>query len=108
MMKPHLWLAAVALCTLLGGHIASAQDKGGLKPISEDAWDYERARHLLVRAGFGGTPGEVERLHAMGLQKAVNSLVDYQEQPVADLPLAIESPQPVKQVKLESQSTCET
>ncbi|HJN13441.1 MAG TPA: DUF1800 domain-containing protein [Pirellulaceae bacterium] len=101
MMKPLLWLATVGLCTLLSGQMANAEGKGGLKPVSEDAWDYAKARHLLARAGFGGTPEEVEKLHAMGLRKAVDFLVDYQEQPAADIPLAIESPQPVKQVKLD-------
>jgi hypothetical protein len=50
----------------------------GLMPLAEAEWDYANARHLLWRAGFGGTPQEVARLHAMGVDKAVDSLVDYQ------------------------------
>ena len=56
---------------------------GGLQPLSPDAWDYAKARHLLVRAGFGGTPQEVEKLCAMGLYKAVDYLVDFHRQPPA-------------------------
>lgn len=60
---------------------------GGLKPLSPDAWDYAKARHLLVRAGFGGTPQETEKLCAMGLYKAVDYLVDFHRQPAADAAL---------------------
>ncbi|HJM64710.1 MAG: hypothetical protein CMN05_10245 [Roseibacillus sp.] len=59
---------------------------GGLKPLSPDDWDYAKARHLLVRAGFGGTPQEVKQLHSMGLYKAVAQLVEYYRQPAARVP----------------------
>jgi hypothetical protein len=42
---------------------------------------YEHARHLLLRAGFGGNPEQIDELHAMGLEKAVSYLVDYEEIP---------------------------
>lgn len=58
---------------------------GGLKPLSPDEWDYAKARHLLVRAGFGGSPQEVEKLHALGLYKAVAQLVEYYRQPAANV-----------------------
>ncbi len=54
---------------------------GGLKPLPEERWTLETARHLLFRAGFGGTLADVERLHAMGLYDAVDHLVDWREQP---------------------------
>ena len=54
---------------------------GGLKPLAPEQWDYAKARHLLVRAGFGGTPQEVAKLHKMGLYKAVDFLVEYYRQP---------------------------
>ncbi|HJN08551.1 MAG TPA: DUF1800 family protein [Pirellulaceae bacterium] len=53
---------------------------GGLKPLAPDQWNYAKARHLLVRAGFGGTPQEVEKLHAMGLYKAVDHFVEFYRQ----------------------------
>lgn len=56
---------------------------GGLKPLAPETFDYAKARHLLVRAGFGGTPAEVERLQKMGLYKAVDHLVKFQRQPPA-------------------------
>jgi uncharacterized protein (DUF1800 family) len=49
-----------------------------LSPISVRDWTYERAAHLLERAGFGGTPEEIERLASMAPQQAVDRLVDYE------------------------------
>jgi uncharacterized protein (DUF1800 family) len=60
--------------------------RGGLKPLAPESWDYAKARHLLVRAGFGGTPQEVEKLCAMGLHQAVDYLVEFNRQPAANVP----------------------
>ena len=64
---------------------------GDLSPISRGDWSYERAAHLLERAGFGGTPEEIARLAAMTPQGAVNFLVDYEYQPEGNLPAFDES-----------------
>ncbi|MDQ2803131.1 MAG: DUF1800 domain-containing protein [Pseudomonadota bacterium] len=50
---------------------------GDLSPIGPADWNYARARHLLDRAGFGGTPEEIGRLAAMTPEKAVRHIVDY-------------------------------
>src|SRR5262245_43785551 len=42
------------------------------------SWTRDAAAHLLRRAGFGGTPGEIETLHDRGLDGAVAFLVDYE------------------------------
>lgn len=47
-----------------------------LTPLPESSWDRVKAAHLLNRAGFGGTPAEIELLAAMGPDKAVASLLD--------------------------------
>jgi len=75
-----LWILAAA---------TAAQDSGShsLKPLPKDHWDREKAAHLLARAGFGGTAHEIEKLYAMGLDEAVNSLVDY-----VDLPYEVAPP----------------
>ena len=49
-----------------------------LAPIGAADWNYARARHLLDRAGFGGTPDEIAGLARMAPEAAVRSLVDYQ------------------------------
>ena len=51
---------------------------GDLTAIGNDQWTRERAAHLLERAGFGGTPEEVEALAAMTPAQAVRHLVHYQ------------------------------
>ena len=52
-----------------------------LEPISESDWDIKKAKHLLERAGFGGTPEEINRIFILGPQGAVNHLVNYENIP---------------------------
>ena len=52
-----------------------------LSPLPASEWNTDRAKHLLERAGFGGTPQEVERLSRMTPAQAVKSLVRYQHTP---------------------------
>jgi hypothetical protein len=73
-------------------HTTRAALRGGLKPLDPKAWDYDKARHLLVRAGFGGTPEEVAKLQEMGLYGAVDYLVDFQRRPPANFPLEVFPP----------------
>src|SRR5215831_15092505 len=49
-----------------------------LKPLSNSKWSYTTAAHLLNRAGFGGTPAEIEKVLRMGLDGAVSRFVDYE------------------------------
>jgi uncharacterized protein (DUF1800 family) len=64
----------------------AAPEASPLKPLPADAWDYAKARHLLARAGFGGSPEDVKKLHGMGLRKAVEFLIDYRTQPDVSFP----------------------
>jgi len=63
----------------------SRQEKTGwtddLSPITGDCWNSDLAAHLLERAGFGGTPEEIEALAAMPPEDAVRHLVYYQAVP---------------------------
>jgi uncharacterized protein (DUF1800 family) len=52
-----------------------------LKPLASDKWDYTKAAHLLNRAGFGGPPGEIQKLADLGLEGAVAYLLDYEKIP---------------------------
>ena len=49
-----------------------------LSPIIASDWSFDRAGHLIERAGFGGTPAEVARLAAMPPALAVADLLDYE------------------------------
>ena len=52
-----------------------------LAPLPAAQFDASAARHLLARAGFGGTPAQVDALAAMGLDRAVDLIVNYDGQP---------------------------
>jgi uncharacterized protein (DUF1800 family) len=50
-----------------------------LTPLNAKHWDFEKAAHLLNRAGFGGTPEEIEALHRAGFEAAVDRLLNAQD-----------------------------
>lgn len=71
-----------------GGHAAWQND---LAPISASDWNYDFAAHLLERAGFGGTPEEIQTLAHMTPTQAVARLVRFQGVDAAELPAFDES-----------------
>ena len=82
--------AAVALACVVGVVALAAGREAGagpadwvndLAPISAADWDRDKAAHLLERAGFGGTPAEVDRLASMTPSAAVDWIVDYEGAP---------------------------
>jgi uncharacterized protein (DUF1800 family) len=52
-----------------------------LSPIRAKDWTWDKARHLLWRAGFGGTPAQIGTLLKWGPEKAVEHLVNYEAIP---------------------------
>jgi uncharacterized protein (DUF1800 family) len=52
-----------------------------LKPLPASRWNYAAAAHLLNRAGFGGSPAEIDKLAALGPEKAVDSLINFETVP---------------------------
>jgi uncharacterized protein (DUF1800 family) len=52
-----------------------------LTPISAKRWDFKTAAHLLNRAGFGGTPAEIQHLAGLGPDAAVASFIDFEKIP---------------------------
>lgn len=79
------WLAGAALggaacaeSALEGPGAGPRAWAGDLTPIDSADWSAARAAHLLERAGFGGTPQQIERLARMSPQQAVDELVDYE------------------------------
>src|SRR5471030_3112811 len=52
-----------------------------LQPLSSSKWNYDTAAHLLNRAGFGGSPSEIEKLAGLDHEKAVSYLIDYEHIP---------------------------
>ena len=50
-----------------------------LRELKPQEFDYWKANHLVNRAGFGGTPSQVRAIHQLGLEGAVNFIVDYEK-----------------------------
>ncbi|MEE2778213.1 MAG: DUF1800 domain-containing protein [Acidobacteriota bacterium] len=75
-----IWVLAAALPATLvaaGTGAGPASWTGDLTPITRSDWTYDRAAHLMERAGFGGTPREIEAIAAMRPAAAVARLVRY-------------------------------
>ena len=53
-----------------------------LSPLPADQWDYAKAAHLLNRAGFGGTPANVDTLAKSGMAASIHYLIDGPATPV--------------------------
>ena len=66
--------------------IAASPWAGNLTPIAAADWNRARAAHLLERAGFGGTPEEIDALARMTPTQAVRRMVYFEGAPAADLP----------------------
>jgi len=66
---------ALAASPLIAQQAGTVSWQGDLAPISAVNWNYDTAAHLLERAGFGGTPSQIEALAAMSPSAAVRSLV---------------------------------
>lgn len=52
-----------------------ASNSASLKPLAAEDFGYAHARHLLWRAGFGGTPKQIQTLVNWGLEKSVDYLL---------------------------------
>ncbi len=57
-----------------------------LKPIAPADWNYDFAAHLLERAGFGGTPDEIQALAKLTPAQAVDRLVRFKGTDASHLP----------------------
>ncbi len=86
MKRIAVLVASAALCATVSTAFGGSGWSGSLAPISDNDWSRERARHLLERAGFGGTPEEIDALAAMKPRDAVRRLVYFEGAPAADLP----------------------
>ena len=70
-------LAALALlpASAVAQTAGPAAWKDDLAPIGASDWNYDFAAHLLERAGFGGTPEEIEALAKMSPAQAIARMV---------------------------------
>jgi len=81
-----VWMLGLSACWSTAQATNEAAWAGDLSPIGAADWNREKARHLLERAGFGGTPEEVDALAALSPQAAVRRLVYFEGAPADTLP----------------------
>ena len=79
-------LIAVTVLACSGLAAAASPWAGDLAPITPADWNRARAAHLLERAGFGGTPEEVDALAKLTPAQAVRRLVRFEGVPKTTLP----------------------
>ncbi|MGI9013489.1 MAG: DUF1800 domain-containing protein [Phycisphaerales bacterium] len=58
--------------------MAAAPLPSSLRPLAAAEFDYWKAQHLLNRAGFGGTPAQARALADLGLNKAIEYIINYE------------------------------
>ena len=78
-MRPLLAWALLGL--LITGTLPATANPGwagDLTPITATDWDRAKAQHLLERAGFGGTPAEIDFLASLPPDEAVRYLVHFE------------------------------
>src|SRR5262245_1028787 len=86
MLGTRKWVAfaAVAFFWILAPSPGTAQKTGpddwhhNITPTDTRDWNYDFAAHLLERAGFGGTPEEIQALARLAPAEAVRRLVYFQ------------------------------
>lgn len=76
-----------------------------LESLPPDRFTREAAAHLLNRAGFGGAPAEIDRLFALGLTAAVDSLVDFTKIPDPYPALSWSVPDPAEIARVRAART---
>lgn len=87
--RVELWGALCAIAAALpamGQATGPAAWQNDLTPISAKDWNYDFAAHLLERAGFGGTPQEIQALSKMTPQQAIAKLVRFEGTDASGLP----------------------
>ena len=72
-----------------------------LTPLPDSKWNDATAAHLLNRAGFGGTPDEIERNRQKGLTGAVRDLVDIKPDSANVSPPAWAHPRNIRAQRME-------
>ena len=78
--------AVLAITPAVAQTAGPAAWQNDLTPITAKDWNRDMAAHLLERAGFGGTPAEIDALAKMTPQQAIARLVRYQGTDISHLP----------------------
>lgn len=87
MMRCIRYLAPLlCLAVVLTGPLSTPLAASDFRAGDASGWSWAEAAHLLRRAGFGGTPEQIEKLAGLGRDAAVDYLVDFENVPIGDKP----------------------
>src|SRR5712691_11688634 len=86
MLKRVVFLAALLTAAAAAQTAGPAAWQNDLTPINAADWNYDFAAHLLERAGFGGTPAEIDALAKMTPAQAIARLVRFEGTDASQLP----------------------
>lgn len=86
MFRRLLLLAALCAVIAAGQTAGPAAWQNDLSPIDPADWNYDFAAHLLERAGFGGTPEEIQALAKITPAQAIARLVRFEGTDISQLP----------------------
>jgi len=86
MFRRLLFLAALCAAAAIAQTAGPAAWQNDLSPIGPADWNYDFAAHLLERAGFGGTPDEIQALAKLTPANAIARLVRFQGTDISQLP----------------------
>jgi len=86
MFRRLLFLAALCAAAAIAQTAGPAAWQNDLAPIVPADWNYDFAAHLLERAGFGGTPDEIQALAKLAPAQAIARLVRFQGTDISQLP----------------------
>ena len=82
------FLLGMALVVTAAADLGGQQQEKPLAPLSAGDWDARRAAHLLDRAGFGGSPEQIEFLVSLGAIEALAGLLARSDERVLLVALA--------------------
>ena len=86
MLRRAAILGALSAISALAQTAGPANWQNDLAPIGPRDWNYDFAAHLLERAGFGGTPDEIQALAKLTPAQAVARLVRFEGVGAGQLP----------------------
>ncbi len=86
MRRSVVFLGMVWAAAAMAQTAGPAAWQNDLTPIGPADWNYDFAEHLLDRAGFGGTPQEIQELAKMTPAQAIARLVRFEGTDISQLP----------------------
>jgi hypothetical protein len=86
MLRRAAFVGVLWAVTAMAQTAGPAKWQNDLAPIGPSDWNYDFAAHLLERAGFGGTPDEIQALANLTPAQAIARLVRFEGTDISQLP----------------------